>query len=181
MINKMIDVMIIYGIGRCLVPEEEKIASEESNKKSKKHSNDGKRKSRVLLGENKLPSFQGKLIHKEFDSYNNLRRNTNTVDAKYRYNSGCKRKIITKEKPKNRIHSNKSDDTSSRRSSLKNIFSATKNPSNDPIKGDKQLWTSLLMILERTAVDLLLNVLNNAITLHRRSHGCRLICTPSRR
>ena len=41
--------------------------------------------------------------------------------------------------------------------------------------------SSMLSILSNEAVDLILNVLNNAITLHKRVTGSKHSCTPSRR
>lgn len=178
MINKMIDVMIIYGIGRSLVPEEEKTLDEETDKKRKKQG-DGKRKSRALLSESKLPSFQGKLVLKDHAGLTGGRKAT-SADKKFRTASGCKRKIVTKERPKHRSNSSRPEE-GSRRSSLKNILSGGKCVQNEAVRDEKQKWTSPLMILEKNAVDLLLNVLNNAITLHKRVQGCRQLCTPSRR
>jgi hypothetical protein len=160
MINKIIDVLIVYGLANTLVIEVEEVYSEKGSKKRNKKEERFKRKT---FHSHKLPTLR---VNKKEIWINECDKIYTQPTGSFKWISNISKKnfnsmeeLHTKPSGKFKIHSGLSVQ----------------------LKNQIQIVTSPLAILNHNAIDLLLNVLNNAITLHKRVQGSKQLCTPSHR
>jgi Zn-dependent metalloprotease len=203
LINKIIDTLIIYDISQFPIEFDEKtivITTQEKEQKSKNKINATHKKQQqnvsqiptIKATKKQIISSLKKTSHSsslkenkksELNASNQQKFANRSINNENCENSNERTKWSNWIKGKTRsikTNSNKSNNISANSTLGKHC--ATKKESNTFVtESNAKINTSLLSILVKEGIDLILNVLNNAITLHKRVTGSKQSCTPSHR
>ncbi|RWS16109.1 1-phosphatidylinositol 4:5-bisphosphate phosphodiesterase epsilon-1-like protein, partial [Dinothrombium tinctorium] len=202
MINKTIDVLIVYGVSTIPFIDSQSESTQQSsftNSKSKKQSDVNKRTkatNALLSMESKLTSSlqtKSSTFKESRLKSSNLFQSTTAAKAATQATSSSSLKWIKSKKATSNNdsssefskpmtskfnHENLGQSSSEK---IKSPLSAFDKHKDATTSGSEIQISTLLNILLVEGLDLLLNVLNNAITLHKRVTGSKQTCTPSHR